>query len=328
MSDIEDLVEAAEPNPLLARVDALAGNRDWDGLVELARRCREAVERGKQLWPIAEHIDYRLALEAPGPYAAAVLELDAGRFALGPLTEVAASTHLFAELAEHIRSPQATGFVAAERVVRGEDLRSIPGTFQETLEMPLMLSDWEPAYPLAVYRASKAVFPDPAISSEMITGVSEPFETIEDDESRLALMGLVDVWVSQSNGTVEVSTIEGSAAGAVAALGFDEFNIGEITTADAFAMMAWAAASGGAHGKRRGAAYGRYAAWWAGCTLSDLEWPPNPSELGAAVTNLDWFLWKPPASLQGWNLHLAAASREGWAVAIGATDVLDELIDS
>ena len=68
--ELDDLVEAAEPNPLLRRVDALCDARAWDELVELARRCREAYERGKQLWPIAEHIDYRLALEASPRYAA------------------------------------------------------------------------------------------------------------------------------------------------------------------------------------------------------------------------------------------------------------------
>lgn len=56
-----DLVEAAQPNELLRRVDALCEARQWDGLVDLAWRCREAVERGKQLWPIAEHVEYRLA---------------------------------------------------------------------------------------------------------------------------------------------------------------------------------------------------------------------------------------------------------------------------
>jgi hypothetical protein len=42
--------------------------------------------------------------------------------------------------------------------------------------------------------------------------------------------------------------------------------------------MAWAAASGGAHGPRPGAAAGRFAAWWAAATLTDLhaDWPPDP----------------------------------------------------
>jgi hypothetical protein len=67
------------------------------------------VERGKQLWPIAEHVDYRLALEGPPELAASVLSPAGGRFALGPLTEVAASTHTFAELVPHVTSPLVAG---------------------------------------------------------------------------------------------------------------------------------------------------------------------------------------------------------------------------
>lgn len=325
MEELEDLLEAAEPNPLLAKVDALAGNRDWDGLVDLAERCRQAVERGKQLWPIAEHIEYRLALEAPGPYAAAVLNPEAGRFAFGPLTEVAASTHSFAELAPHISSPQATGFVAAERVVRGEDLREALGTHPETLEMPLVLTDWEPGYPLAVYRASKATFPDPGVAPQMAAGTARAFKPFENEDVRRPLMGLVDVWVSQSNGSVNISTVEGSAEGAIAALEPGTFAIGRITPSEAFAVMGWAAASGGARGRRRGAAFGRSAAWWAGCALTDTEWPPDPSELGTAVSDLSWFFWEPAGGgLKGWNLHLAVASPDGWGAAIAATDLIEQ----
>ena len=129
--DLDDLVEAAEANPLLRRVDALCEARSWDALVELARRCREAYERGKQLWPIAEHIDYRLALEAPPAHAASVLTPAAGRFAFGPLTEVAASTHTFDELQPHLPSPQVAGVVAAERVLRGEVLTGRPEAHPE-----------------------------------------------------------------------------------------------------------------------------------------------------------------------------------------------------
>jgi len=323
LSEIEDLVEAAEANPLLARVDALAGNRDWDGLVELARRCRQAVERGKQLWPIAEHIDYRLALEAPGPYAAAVLDPEAGRFALGPLTEVAASTHTFEELAAHIPSPQSSGSVAAERVVRGEDLREAARTHAEVMEMPLVLEDWEPKYPLAVYRSSKAVFPDPKVEPTLARGSKSSFDPLEDDELRRALIGLVDVWISQSNGVVQVSIGDGNAEGAITAIEHEEFRIGEVTASDAFALMGWAAASGGAEGKRRGAAFGRFAAWWAASIMADLEWPPDPAELGQGVSELKWFLWEPAHGRKGWNLHLAVASDEGWAAAIAASDTKD-----
>ena len=48
------------------RIDRLCDARDWALLVELRDRCRKAVDRGKQLWPAANHVEYRLALEAPG----------------------------------------------------------------------------------------------------------------------------------------------------------------------------------------------------------------------------------------------------------------------
>lgn len=282
------------------------------------------MERGKQLWPIAEHIDYRLALEAPGPYAGGVLHPEAGRFALGPLTEVAASTHSFAELTDHIQSPQAAGYVAAERVVRGEDLESASGTHPEVLEMTLRLQNWEPPYPLATYRAAEAEFQDPELKLKMMPGDPEPFESLEDDEVRRALVGLVDIWVSQSNGAVNVSIVEGSSEGAISALGFDEFSLSEITASDAFAVMAWAGASGGARGRRRGAAFGRFSAWWAGCALTDLDWPPDPTELGAEIANLKWFSWEPAIGVQGWNLHLAVSSPDRWATAIAATDLIEK----
>ncbi|HLI56613.1 MAG TPA: hypothetical protein VKY26_06200, partial [Actinomycetota bacterium] len=172
----DDLVEAAEPNPLLARVDGLCATRSWDELVVLAQRCREAYERGKQLWPIAEHIDYRLALEAPPAYAAAVITPTAGRFAAGPMTEVAASTHTFAELAPHLPSPQVAGVVAAERVLRGEDLSGEPGAHPEVLELPMRLEAWEPVYPLATFKAHEAAFPAPELAplAREVEGTSGP----------------------------------------------------------------------------------------------------------------------------------------------------------
>ena len=65
-------------------------------------RARASHERGRQHWPAAEYAEYRLALEAPGEFAALVIDEGAGRFALGPLTEVAASTHTWDEMAPHL----------------------------------------------------------------------------------------------------------------------------------------------------------------------------------------------------------------------------------
>ncbi len=127
MPDLTALVDAADPGPLLIAVDGLAASRDWDAMVDLARRCREAVELGRQLWSVAMHVDYRLAWEAPGPYAAAVLRPGADRFTLGPLPEVAASTHAYAELAPHVELDFVRARLAAERALRGEDLRAEVG---------------------------------------------------------------------------------------------------------------------------------------------------------------------------------------------------------
>ena len=97
MNANSELVEVGDLDELTRHIDRLCSAGDWDGLVDLRDRCRRALERGKQLWPAASHAEYRLALEAPGQWAGAVLVPGAGAFALGPLPEVAASTHTWAE---------------------------------------------------------------------------------------------------------------------------------------------------------------------------------------------------------------------------------------
>lgn len=318
---LEDLVEAAEPNPLLRRVDALCDARAWDELVELARRCREAAERGKQLWPIAEHIDYRLALEAPGRYAAEVITPTAGRFAPGPLTEVAASTHGFDELEPYLPSPQAAGVVAAERVLRGEDLRGRPEAHPEVLELPMLLQPWEPAYALATYRAREVEVASPDLPPLTLESNCVPGARIEDPELTRALLDLVISWVAGSNARAEAAAAEGPAGAAIGALGIESFLIGEMDPRQSLALMAWAGAAGGAHGRRRGAAAGRSSAWWAAATVCDQEWPPDPDALGAGLSRLRWYRWEPRRLPGGWHLHLAVEDQAGgWAVAVAAED--------
>lgn len=316
-----DLVEAAQPNELLRRVDALCDARRWDDLVDLGWRCREAVERGKQLWPIAEHVEYRLALEAPAEYAASVMAPTAGRFALGPLTEVAASTHEFSELRPFLSSPQVAGVLAAERVVRGENLEGVEGTHPEVMELPMVLQGWEPQYELATYRSSKVTAPAPEVEPLTVTGARQAAELMEDDELIRSLLDLVATWVRSSNGIADAVVVEGTAQAAIGELGEEEFLIGEIEPAQALALMGWAAASGGAHGRRNGAAAGRSAAWWAATSLCDLEWPPSPDELGQDMAELRWYRWEPLRPLGGWQLHLAVEDEvNGWAAAIAAED--------
>ena len=161
--DLIELVGAADEAALLRAVDGLCSTRSWDRLVDLARLCREAVEMGRQLWAVAMHIDYRLALEAPASYAGAVLRPGAGRFTLGPLTEVAAGRHAFADLAPHISDIGSAAAVAQERVLRGEDLRGRTGPVPA--ELPLRLAVFEPDYALPTYRDREARFPAPATPS-------------------------------------------------------------------------------------------------------------------------------------------------------------------
>lgn len=320
-----ELVEAAQPNELLRRVDALCDARRWDDLVDLALRCREAVERGKQLWPIAEHIEYRLALEGPASYAASVLSPTAGRFALGPLTEVAASTHTFAELKPHVDLPQVAGVLSAERVVRGEVLEGVPGCFPEVLELPMVMLPWEPQYPLATYRSSKVTAPAPEVEALVRSAKPKGGEEIDDPELVRSLLDLVATWVNSSNGRADAAVVDGTAEAAIGSLGEKEFLIGQIEPATALALMAWAAASGGAHGRRNGAAAGRSAAWWAASTLCDLEWPPDPAVLGEEVAELRWYRWEPRRPLGGWQLHLAVEDpANGWAAVLAAEDRAEE----
>jgi hypothetical protein len=89
-------------------------------VLELRRRCLDAAElTGRQLWGPAQYAGYRVALEGPPALAVAVLAPGAAPFALGPLTEVVAQQHRWAELAPHLDAGVVASTVAQERVLRG-----------------------------------------------------------------------------------------------------------------------------------------------------------------------------------------------------------------
>lgn len=323
---LTELVEAADLNALLRAVDGLCAARSWEALVDLAEMCEQALERGKQLWPIAAHIDYRLALEAPGDYAASVLHPDTARFAVGPLTEVAGSTHRWTELADHIEEPLVAAYVAQERVMRGEILVGDPRAHGEMLDMPLTLQVWEPAYPLATYRSdhvevAEAWQPRAPLSEESRMDADE----LDEPELTSALLDLVHPWTAESNGAARAVVVEGDAQGAASRLTFDSLRIGPLTTDEAIQRMAWAAASGGAHGRRRGAALGRFMAFYVTALLTDLQWPAEASLLGSKAKELRWYRWDEGDVEKGWVLRLAVADPDnGWAAAIAATDLLED----
>lgn len=328
-SRFQELIEAQDINGLLRAVDALCEERAWDELLDLADRCEHALERGKQLWPIAAHVDYRVALEAPGEYAAGVLG-SGHRFALGPLTEVAASTHGWEDLAPHIPAPQHAAYVAQERVLRGEDLTGDDRAHPEILELPLVLQEWEPTYTLARYRADHVEVPEPWEPKGRFERLEpEPGVPIDDAELAGALLDLVQPWTAESNGAARVSVAEGGAAAAVAHLAPTSVRVCAVGFAEAIQRMAWAAASGGAHGRRRGAAFGRFMAWYVVCLIAGTAWPPDPEELGSAGTSLRFFLWDEGEVESGWVLRVAVEHPgKGWGAAIAATDrEEDELKD-
>jgi hypothetical protein len=355
-----ELVEQGDPDELTRRVNVLVADRDWAQLVALAARCRQAFARGKQLWAVAAHIEYRLALEAPGRWGAMVLETGTGRFAFGPLPEVAASTHTWAELAPHLHATPQAAMSAHERVLRGDDLTADPvaTALPEVLDLPLRLEAWEPHYALAEYQPDKMGAPAPPLPPlrPLRKGIAAPTaaggeragagrdeeraggeragagrdeERADDeragagrDEVCGALEDLVSTWTEESNGRARAVGTTGSALDAIGLLGAGAAELAEVGPEAALAFMAWAAASGGAHGHRRGAAPGRFAAWWVLAALGGLtsQWPLDPDHLGEALHAVRWFAWAGDGPVTGWVLRLALEAHGGphrgrsWAV--------------
>lgn len=319
-----DPVEQGDLDELVREVGRLCDRGDWDGLVDLRDRCRRALERGRQLWPAASLAEYRLALDAPGAWAGAVLVDGAGFGALGPLTEVAASTHTWADLEAHIPDGPLVAVTAHERAIHGDATagatrRLDPGV----LDLPLVLQPWEPAYPVATYHADRAELPAPEAPPLDRCALPAPGPTVDDLDVTLALAELTRTWTRDSNGTCATVAVEGSALNAIAALGLAAVRLGEVDAAGALARMAWAGASGGAHGRRRGMAAGRFDAWWALAALAGMldRWPVEPGELGEAAGELRWFCFEDDGPRTGWHLDLAIEDpAEGIAWAVTATD--------
>ena len=318
-TDPTPLIETEDVTGLMRLVDGLCETREWDDLLGLARLCRAAVERGRQLWPVAMHVDYRLALEGPAPLAAGVLESTAGRFTLGPLTEVAACAHDWASLAPHLPGPHVAAAVAQERVLRGEDLTGDTRAAAHVFEIPLRLLPGEDACPLPVYRSHDAEFPDPSAPPDTETAAvragapaAGPGAAVE-----RALHALTEAWTSESEGACHVTVVAGDALAAIGALAGDaDVRLAPLALGGALARMTWAAASGGARGRRRGGASGRFHAWWAAAEVARADLPPAPE----ADDTVRWLWWEPLPRPTGWLSCLAAEHPDGWATAVLGRD--------
>ncbi len=330
----EELIDTADLDELTRFVDRLTDQDDWDELVFVRDDCRAAAARGKQLWPVTAYVNYSLALRGPGVVAAHAIDDAAGpgaaaaRFSFGPLTEVAASTHEWHEVGPHLDLGPTASLFAHECVVRGANLSSADDIDGSALDVPLSLANWEPTYEVATYKLDKAEFPAPARprrkawSTVSLSGAAFVADE-EAEEGRAALLDLAAHWMRESNGRIDGTGVEGGVEGALRSLGLTTARVAPVATEDAFAHMAWAAASGGAHGRRRGAASGRFSAWWAAAAVADLaqDWPLTSDELGVAADELRWYLWDDGSDPIGWSLRLAVEDPEaGLAWAVVATD--------
>lgn len=322
-AELDALIARADLDGLVRLVDARSASRDWEGLDAVRVASRAAVRTGRQLWPATTLAAYRLALLAPAQWAVRSLDGDAGRFLPGPLSEVLAERHTWRELAPVLPPGPEAAFVAHERVLRGEpvDARGL----MDVLEIPFVLSPWEPTYALAGYSDVGGRFDPPLLPAGLRPIATEKTEPLEDPDVEAAVRTLFEAWTAQSNGRVEVVCVEGGTGAALGTLGPTSVTAVEISAQTALAWIAWAGASGGAHGRRRGAATGRFGAWWLLAALGGGldQWPLEPAQLGELAGDLRWLWWDGGEPITGWNVRLAVEdSTEGYAWAISAHDAV------
>ncbi len=325
MADLKQLIEASDLDGLVKYADALVSSRDWDGLVAMRDLCNEATERGKQVWGAAQFAEYRLALDAPAEYAIPVIQPGAGRFSNGPLWEVAASTHTWDEL-KAISDPALRALIAHERMIRGDEVAD-DTIDRSVVDAALQLADWEPEYPVAIYKSDRAEFPESdVLRAPRWVDLPETVPQVSHETAPLtALLDLVEPWLESSNGRGEGAVVAGSELEAIRAMGPRRARIQAVSLTQALASMTWTGASGGAYGRRRGTPVGRALAHWAVATLVGLDddWPIALDELGEAGSELSWFLWDPGEQIGGWGFHVAVSDpADGLAWAVSAVDAI------
>lgn len=337
MSDLDRLLADGDLDGLLRLIDDACDDGDWDALEGVATRSRAAVERGHQLWPAADHAEHRLALEAPAALAAAAVLRDATTFGVAPLSEVAASRLAWADLEPHlpVDAGALRAVVAHERVARGEDLTGVE-LAEDPLGLPLRLAAWEPtamAPTIGPYGVDDPVPPAGVLEASAATTAGTPAGPEAESASR-ALRDLGSAWTERSEGVASTAAVVGTGPEAVAVVADGDVRLRELSPDEGIGLMAWLGASAGAHGRRRGAARGRFEAWWCATALAGLDgaglegagldgddWPPEPDELGEAVAELGWWRWDDRARPAGWFLGLAVEDPlDGIAWALAARD--------
>lgn len=333
---LDELVSRADLDGLVRLVEARSASHDWAGVLRIRSGSRAAGNSGRQLWPAATLAEYRLALLAPPEWAASVIDDESGRFAIGPLSEVVAQHHTFADLWPHLPAGPRAGFVAHERVLRGEMIDpAIAALVHDVLELPFELLSWEPAYLLAEYGDHDVTAPSPdplsprSFSPVRLPSSIEPLDRDDLFPVREAARQLLEPWTAGSNGRATVVGVDGGPGAALRALGVASARVAPISPTDALAWLAWAGASGGARARRRGAASGRFGAWWTAAAIVGLDHGGDDTladladDLAEMLAAWQWWWFDTGEPDLGWSLQLVAHHPEDdVAFALSAHDSL------
>jgi hypothetical protein len=259
------------------------------------------------------------------------------RFGLGPLTEVVAQRHTFAELAPHLDG-SVLPVVAQERVLRGEDLRDDDRAAGAPDDPPLVLQPFEARPVLPTYRPDERLdgaVPDPAAPATrhvQRTVAPAPAPAAAGLLTR-ALEDVTAPWVEQSGGELHVRAVAGAADDALQALldelatsgtRVDGVTRAPVSTAELFVALTHAGASGGVHGRRRGGAAGRSLAWWVARCATGLAHVDvvDPEELEFRLEDLERVAFHLPEPA-AWRLELVLGTGE-WSVAVAAFDRMED----
>ena len=321
LDELDALVSRADLDGLVRHVDAACAAREWDHLVRVRDRSRAAVDTGRQLWPIATLANYRLALWAPAELAVRALDDTARTFMPGPVSEIIAVHHRWEDLEQFLAPGHDRSLVAHERALRGD---VIGADEHSALDIPMEVQPWEPRYEPASYSDDgvDAPMPDTPRTGEPVR--TAPGASIEDPETVTAFRSLTEPWTAQSNGSARCTVSEGGIGEALGAHGLRSARIARIDVRQALDLLAWAGASGGAHGKRRGLATGRSNAWWFLATFAGMQedWPCDPDELGVVLGGMTFAVWDDDDTTDdGWNVRLVIEDTdEGIACIVSARD--------
>jgi len=317
---LDDLVQRADLDGLVRHVDDTCASRDFDHLLRVRDAARAAVDTGRQLWPIATLANFRLALWAPAHLAVRALDDTARQFMPGPVPEILAVHHTWRDLSAHLPPGHDRSLVAYERALRGDRIGSDE---EPVLEAPIEPAPFEPPYMLAGY-SDDGVIDDAPVLPRPIHGLVAPRHEGFDDDTVHVFRDMMRAWTAQSNGTARAVVVEGGLAEACGAVAPGPVRTIELTSGQALGWLAWAAASGGAHGKRRGAAAGRSEALWllAVFTGLDDDWPHSIGELGGVLAQCRFHAYdNDEAPTDGWGLRLVIVDpQEGISAAFSAHD--------